>query len=216
MLGFGFYFVLLLAGLIWLMFLRVRFDVAYYRKGKDDHLKVEMAALGGLVRYKTEVPIIDLDQYFLKPFLKFETDIAGVVSHPVDESGMIVKVPVLQILRRLPIYLKNGIKYFNHYQTALRRFCKSIRCHRLSWTTIVGLGDPAYTGIVTGTVWGIKGYVYRVFRSNIGSMLRPPEFSVVPCFDDTCFKLDFNCIFDMRIGHIIIAGLQIIKLRYIS
>lgn len=216
MLGLGFYFLLLLVGFICMMFLRVRFDVAYLRKDKDDHLKVEMTVLWGLVRYKTEVPVIDLDQYFLKPFLKFEADVEGVVSHPVDEAGMIVKVPIALILRKLPAYIKNGISYFNHYHTALRRFCRSIRCHRLSWKTMIGLGDPAYTGIVTGTIWGLKGCAYRVFRSNIGAMLKPPEFSVVPCFNDTCLKLDFNCIFDMRIGHIIIAGLQIIKLRYIS
>jgi hypothetical protein len=198
------------------MFLRIRFEVAYYRKGKDDHLKVEMAALGGLIRYKTEVPVIDMDQYFLKPFLKMEADIEGVVSHPVDETGMIVQIPVAVILRKLPIYLRNGMRYLDRYQTALRGFCKSIRCHRLRLTTTIGLGDPAYTGIASGTIWGLKGFIYRIFRSNIGSMLKPPEFSVVPCFNDTCFKLDFNCIFDLRIGHIIIAGLQIIKLRYIS
>lgn len=216
MLGLGFYVLMLLVGLVSMMFLRVRFEVGYYRKGKDDQLKVEMTALWGLVRYKTEVPVIDMDQYFLKPFLKLEADIEGVVSHPVDETGMIVKVPVAVILRKLPIYLKNGISYLNRYQSALRRFCKSIRCHRLSWKTTIGLGDPAFTGMATGAVWSLKGFVYRVFRSNVGYMLKPPEFSVVPCFNDTCFKLDFNCIFDMRIGHIIIAGIQIIKLRYIS
>lgn len=215
MLGFGFFVLLLVVGFISMMFVRVRFEVAYHRRGENDHLKVEMTALWGLIKYKTEVPIIDLDQYFLKPFLKFEADIETVVSHPIDEAGMIVKVPVLLILRKLPIYIKNGINYFNHYQAALRRFCKAIRCHRLTCTTMIGLGDPAYTGMVSGTVWTLKGYVYRAFRNNVGDMLKQPEFSVIPCFNDTCLKLDFNCIFDMRIGHIIIAGLQIIKLRYI-
>ncbi|MDT3700421.1 MAG: DUF2953 domain-containing protein [Thermincola sp.] len=215
MLGFGFNLLLLAVGFVCMLFVRVRFEVAYQRRGENDHLKVEMTALWGLIRYKTEVPIIDLDQYFLKPFLKFEADIETIVSHPIDEAGMIVKVPVLLILRKLPIYIKNGINYFNRYQTALRRFCKAIRCHRLTWTTMIGLGDPAYTGMVSGTVWTLKGYVYRAFRNNIGDMLKQPEFSVIPCFNDTCLKLDFNCIFDMRIGHIILAGLQIIKLRYI-
>lgn len=216
MLGIGFYVLLLVAGFIGMMFVRVRFEVAYHRKGKDDHLKVEMTALRGLIRYRTEVPIIDLDQYFLKPFLKMETDIEGVVSHPIQDKGMVVKIPILVILRKLPLYLKNGLRLLNRYNSALRRLLKSIRCHNLSWTTSFGLGDPAYTGMVTGMLWGIKGFIFRVFRSNVGAMLKPPEFSVVPCFNDTCFKLDFNCIFDLRIGHIIITGLQIIKLRYIT
>lgn len=213
LLGLGFYMFLLVVIFIGMLFVRIRFEVGYRREGRDDHLRVEMTSLKGLVRYRTEVPVIDIDRYFLEPVLKMEADIESVVSHPVEDKGMIVRLPVAVILRKLPIYIKQGLAYLDRYRTALRKLLRSIRFHHLTWSAEIGLGDPAWTGIVTGLLWGINGVVYRVFVSNAGEIKKPPVVSVRPCFNDTCLRLDFHCIFDMRIGHIIIAGLKFARYR---
>ncbi len=213
MTGIIIYLTILSALFLMTMFLRVRFDVGYRRDGEDDHLKIEMTMLKRLIRYKTEIPVVELDRFFLDPVLKVETDIENVVSDPIEDKGMIVKIPIIKLIRKLPRFIKNGLHYFNRYKTALYGLLKSIRCYRLKWITHIGLEDPADTGMVIGLIWSIKGFMYRVFRSNVGRMEQKPELSVIPNFGSSCLKLDFHCIFDMRIGHIIIAGLKFVKLR---
>ncbi|HWI55239.1 MAG TPA: DUF2953 domain-containing protein [Desulfobacteria bacterium] len=195
------------------MFLRVRFDVGYRRDGEDDHLKVEMTLLRRLISYKTEIPVVELDKFFLDPVLKVEADIEGVVSDPIADKGMIIKVPIIKIIRKLPMFIKSGMHYLKRYQEVLYGLLKSIRCYQLKWITQIGLEDPADTGMIIGLIWSVKGFMYRVFQSNVGSMEQKPEFCVIPNFGSSCLKLDFHCIFDMRIGHIIIAGLKFVKLR---
>lgn len=212
MFGLGIYLLLFLVSMAVFMFSRVRFAVAYMRHGKDDHIKVEMSLLKGLIRYKTEVPVIEMKNYFLKPMIKVETDIEGVVSHPVSDKGIIVRIPFSTLLRNLPQLINQGLAYMKQYHSVLGRLLKGIRCHELKWATEIGLGDPADTGIATGLLWAGKGMAYARFRSSIGEITASPSLSVRPCFDCLCLRLDFNCIFDMRIGHIIIAGLNFVKL----
>lgn len=206
--GIVFYISLLILITGALMLIRLRFEVGYRRDGKDDHLSVKMTALKNLVRYTAEIPVIDLNSYLLKPRLKVESDI-GLIK----EKGMIIKVPLLKILRNLPDYIKQGIHYIKRYQSVVYTLLKSVRCHELRWTTKLGLKDAADTGIAIGLLWTVKGLLYKIFRSSIGKMENSPQISVVPSFNSSCFILDFHCIFDLRIGHIIIAGLKFVKLR---
>lgn len=216
MVGLFIYLSLLILLMIITMFFRIKFDVKYSRKKADDLLRVEMTALKGLVRYKAEVPVVDLDRYFLEPILKIEADIEGVVTHPIEDKGMLVKIPLVsEILQKLPTYIKDGLRYYRTYRSALKGLLKSIRCHHLSWSTQIGFDDPANTGIAAGLLWGAKGFFYRVFKSSIGDMTTAPRFNVTPSFTGPCLKLDFHCIFDMRIGHIILAGLKFAKQRFI-
>lgn len=213
MTGLGFYLLLLLVVFTIVMFIRIKFDVSFSRKGSDDYLSVRMTALKGLVSYKTEVPVIDIDRFFLEPILRLEADIEHVVSHPVEDKGMLVKIPVIMLMRNMPTFIRQGFHYVERYNRALNKLVKSIRCHDLKWKTEVGLGDPAYTGMASGLVWGVKGLAYGIFRSSIGEMKSRPLFDVRPCFDAVCLRVDFRCIFDLRVGHIIIAGLKFVKMR---
>jgi hypothetical protein len=196
------------------MFLKIRFEVRYRRTGQDDYLKVEISVLKGLIRYRTEVPVIELNHCFLRSVLKLETDTAGPVSYPAEDQNKVIKIPItLTVLRKLPFYLEKALAFLRRYRRVFRKLLKSVRIRQVNWTTEIGLGDPAGTGIAAGLLWGIQGYIYKVLQSKVGPVERRPRLLVLPCFDSTCFRLDFHCIFDLRIGHIIIAGLNFVKLR---
>ncbi len=213
MVGIGIFFLVLIIFFVLSMFLRIRFEVEYRRKGPDDNLTVEMAAFNGLFRYQTKVPVMELDRYFLEPVLKMETGTQWVATHPVEDKGLTVKIPVItDVLANLPAYMQQGIRRMQRYQRIFKKFLRYVRCHQFAWTTEVGLGDPADTGLAAGMLWGLKGYFFSAFRSRVGAMLHSPRLAVKPCFECTCFRLDFHCIFDVRIGHIIIAGLNFVKL----
>ncbi len=215
MLRFGFYTVLLMMIGIMVMFLRIRFEVRYRRKGQDDSLHIQVSALKGLVRYRTEVPVVELNHYLLSSVLKIETKTRGPLVDAAGKKDKVLKVPItLAQLRKIPFYIKKAGELLRRYQKAWRKLLSSLRFHHFAWTTEIGLGDPAGTGVAAGLLWGVKGFVYGVFQNYVGTVKRNPQLLVTPCFSGSCFRLDFHCIFDIRIGHIIIAGLKFVKLRF--
>ncbi len=197
------------------LFIKVRFDIFFVRKGSNDHLRAEVSLFRGLIRYKAEMPVAEIDINRFKPLVKLETDAEGV-SPPVGEKEKVLKFPLSELLQHLPKYIKLGIKYLKRYRKALKSLLKSVRFRHLSWKTEIGLGDPANTGIATGFLWAAKGLIYGIVSRNVGKVDSPPIISVLPCYHNPCLRLEFHCIFDLRIGNIIIAGLKFVKCRLIS
>lgn len=210
--GFLLYILLLLVIIICVSLLRVRFDVEYHRREQNDNLMVKMSLLRGLINYKTEVPVIELEQRFFAPVLKMVSELDKVPFAPEEDKQLKVGMPItFRSLRSLPAMLKAGWQRFEQYNSALHYFFRFVRCLRFHWRTEVGLDDAAYTGIVVGIIWGVKSFLYKNFRSKIGFMSERPAIEVVPDFFHKRLALDFNCIFDIRIGHIIIAGLNFVR-----
>ena len=213
-LRFGLYMVPFILLFILVMFLRLRVEVHFTRKGEDDYLKLQVSMVRGLFRFKTEVPAVDVGRYLLRPVLKVKAGAEGSVSGASVKTGRVMKIPLtLDKLRKLPIYINKALELVDRYKKTLLKLLKKIRFHYLHWTTDIGLGDPADTGIAAGLLWGVKGFLYGLFQNYAGTTGENPKFVVRPCFNAACFRLDFHCIFDMRIGHIIIAGLKIVKTR---
>lgn len=210
--GFLIYIILLLVIAVIISLLRVRIDVDYRRREQDDNLTVKMSLLRGLIHYKTEVPTIELENRFFIPVLKAASEIEKAAFHPVEEKELKVKIPItLRLLRRLPAIIKEGWQRFDRYNSALYYLFRFIRCRRFYWRTEVGLNDAAYTGIMVGILWAVKSFLYNNFRSKIRIITEKPAISVVPDYFNKKLALDFSCIFDIRLGHIIIAGLNFVR-----
>lgn len=83
-----------------------------------------------------------------------------------------------------------------------------ITLHGWRWHTGLGLEESHYTGLGVGALWALKSNltaaVYRLLKSNKAA----PDLAVTPFFNhDTIFWMQFHCIFSLRMGHIIYAGL---------
>ncbi len=197
------------------LFVKVRFDIQFVRKGSDDHLKAEISILRGLIRFKAEVPVADIDISRFSQLMKVETNAEGI-SPPVGDKGFNFKVPLAEILVHLPRHIKMGIQFLRRYRKAINSLLKSVRFRHFSWKTEIGLGDPANTGIATGFLWAVKGVIYGILSRSVGTVENRPQIAVIPCYYNTCLRLEFHCIFDLRIGNIIIAGLNFVKCRLSS
>ena len=96
---------------------------------------------------------------------------------------------------------------FNKYLDILIAFYKytkkKIKCESFCFRMNYGLGDAALTGISTGMLWG-------VIYSLLGVLDRYFEFikmdvNINPDFNDIKLQLEFDCIFKIKIVHIIIV-----------
>lgn len=206
------YILLLLLIIIFIMFfmcmIRIRIEIEYVRKNEDDYFRIKISLLKNLIRFGTEIPVISVGGMLFLPALKATAVFEPINSHVKKRVG--TRLNVIKIIRKLPEYIRIIKNFYKMYKPAVKKLCKAVRCHKLVWKTYIGTGNPATTGITVGLGWSIKGILYRYVLNTVGEMLHSPDISVVPCFDRKTCRFEFSCIFDLRIGHIIITGLRII------
>lgn len=90
-----------------------------------------------------------------------------------------------------------------------------IKCHKLNWRTEHGLADPAYTAILNGFIWMLKGLIVRLidellfYKDNI-------YLDVVPDFYDLKISTSFSGIFSVRVGNIMFTMIKVFLYRTLS
>jgi len=110
--------------------------------------------------------------------------------------------------RRRNINSLNEVKF---YYLTVKKFINFIKvfmrhsvCKRFAWDTTVGLKDYAATGIATGLLWALKGYIIGCLSRWLRILPPGPRFRVVPKFGKTDFEISLDCILETRLGHIMI------------
>lgn len=69
-----------------------------------------------------------------------------------------------------------------------------------------GTGNPAYTGMIYGTIWGIVGLIYPILSRYFH--MAYPTIELTPDYYDARFNLEFKCIIKVKPAHIINALLK--------
>ncbi len=78
---------------------------------------------------------------------------------------------------------------------------------RFVWRTAIAGPDPALVGPKAGLIWSAKGIILG-FLTNEYIFKKPPCLLVVPCFSGTSWETMLDCIFEIKLGHIIVAGIK--------
>ena len=84
---------------------------------------------------------------------------------------------------------------------------KKVKVEEIEWRTDIGMGDAAETGVLTGLLWAVKGSIVSYYKNKVGG-LKKKHIVVVPHYERMLFATNVNCIFTMRLGHIMLAGLK--------
>ncbi len=185
-----------------------QFRFSYRRVGENDRLTVGMSGLLGLWRYKVDVPMLDW-RWSLIPHLRFTKE---------SSTGQGQNTQTEEIKpRRFNWWLVNRFlgRFFSlvHHARRVRRwFYKGIRCSDLRCIVEVGLEDAAHTGLLVGGLWSMLGYYLGKLNNNITFQVPKPQVAVYPSFCKPQFKVDIDCTFNVRIGHIIIAGFKVYRI----
>ncbi len=181
----------------------------YRRVNQDDAMTIDLTGLLGLWNYTLDIPMFDW-RWALIPHLRLETATPQATggkksaNKEIKPHGFKVQA-VTRLLNRAFIALQR-----------LRRvkawFYRGVRCLKLSANIEVGFRDAALTGIAVGGLWSIIGYYLGKLHTSITFQIDKPEVVVRPSFQRACVNADIDCIFKLRLGHIIIAGLKLRKL----
>lgn len=184
----------------------LRMNIMYYKHGQDDLLIMALQVWPGVWGYKLEIPVAQWTWEEWIPYLRMEAKTETSTGQTLSHEVKIKKVPPLpiRVLKEFPSVIKAGLEILR----ANRLFYRSISCQNLKWITEVGMEDAAATGIITGGLWVLKGWVFANLQRTVKVEFSRPEFQVVPSFNEPKLNLDFNCIFAIRAGHIMFMGLR--------
>jgi hypothetical protein len=184
----------------------LEFRVTYRRLKQDDSVIIHLAGFFGLFKYKIDIPMMDW-RWALPPHLRLETVVQpnSGATHEIEEEIKAGKV-------RFPNVLRSFFKLVVRALEIRRWFYRGIHCKHLRWIMEVGFNDAAFTGIAVGGLWGFMGYYIGKLHDNITFQVAKPQIAVYPSFNQSLFRVDFDCIFTLKIGHIIIAGFKVLKI----
>ena len=204
--------VLIIVSILMLLFVLLIFSkltilLNYYHFNDNDDLKVEFRLWFGLIKYKIDVPLIKIDDNSPSIIVKRKkkkgnekTKKDNVSVNEIDKSDVMTSFN----------NTKELLEHVFKLHLIVRKFFKKVSIKKLEWHTMVGVGDAALTGTITGGLWAIKGSIIGLL-SHYLAMKQIPELSVTPHFQAAVIQTRFTGIFQFRIGHAILAGLKLIK-----
>jgi hypothetical protein len=173
--------------------------IDFSHRKDDDHFKVQVR-LWKFIRYTINIPTIKVEED--QPNIEYEKQTSsGNEEH--------TKVTPKDIHERLSDF-QEILEHVLGMNKIIKKFLKTIRIKKFEWHTLVGLGDAASTGILTGAVWTVKGGILALL-SHYMRMTAKPNYSVVPSFQIPASQTFLTCIFKMRIGNAILTGFKVLK-----
>jgi len=190
-----------------LFLLSVKAAVEYVRNESDDNLVISFYSMKGVFKYKYEIPLVDVGQRGVRFKLVKEL---GKKEKKVGESREKLKLTeFFDKYINISRYYENNnelicdIRNYLQNRLVLAEFNLHIR---------EGTGNACHTGLISGILWSLAGTVTSFLSNNFRTLKKC--VSIIPCFDTRVFTVDFLCIFRVKLVHIIVVLIKILKNRY--
>ncbi|HBF36191.1 MAG TPA: hypothetical protein DDW50_02600 [Firmicutes bacterium] len=206
---------LFLAVICMFFFLPVQFRISYQKIAWDDTLVLEMSFLHGLLKRRRLVSLLQLTPKGIKKQQKnsgrwffFRRILRQKMTTPYQGNssnwrgffqryqqyglGMTMLTYFLPAKYHRWLFVVEDLEHRGHFT-------------KFTWITRIGTGNPVSTATIYGVLWGVKSsllsYLYRKEK-----LVGTPDIQVIPDFQTTRLDLNFDCIFKVKLGYIIIAA----------
>jgi len=197
-----------LFGLLALITVEIR--VNYRRIGKDDLFVIHISTFRRMVGFKMEMSSLHFINNWLKPMVHLAVELESSGGKTLLKKRRTVDPQDIEWLR-VPRLVRLAGRVYNRFRPAITYFIRHLRINQFKWRTRFGLDNAAQTGLGIGTLWGLKGLVYARLKNNTLKTGVKPQVQVIPSFHQSAFATDFDCIFAIRTGHIIITGINFLS-----
>jgi len=189
-----------------IIFSKLTIRLNYFHHNDNDELKVEFRIWFGLIKYTMNVPLVKIDDNSPSIVVKGNTQMADSSVNKSLKGEQITQDDIMTKLSNAKEILQHVI----NMNVIVRKFMKRIIIKHFEWHSLVGVGDAAHTGTITGALWAIKGSIIGML-SHFLRLKEMPVLSVTPHFQLAIIQTRITCIFQFRIGYAILAGLKLIK-----
>jgi hypothetical protein len=185
---------------------KISIHFQYYHARDNDHLKLKFRAWFGLIRYTLDVPLIKIDDDSPTIVVKEKVQ-KGAQEKQIQEDTKQYSADDLQ----------NGINDWKKLLThvfklhkIIRMFLKKVSIKNLEWHSVIGIGDAAHTGMITGALWAAKGSLIGLISHYI-LLKEMPKIIITPHFQQVVSQTRLTCIIQFRVGHAMLAGVKLVK-----
>ena len=201
--------ILLITSLIFL-FIPIQVHLHYHRHDANDNVKIGVKVLFFTFSNFRTAPLIKLLSLMSRKEHDFNELQEAITTEKLPQKNWLI------ILRRLNVWIPKGIQVVSHAIKLTAKILKPIKCKKLNFYGEVGLIDASKTGIVTGSMWAMNGYILTQLSR---WMIIKPEnlrIKIVPNYTKNKILINYDCIIVFPLGHIIIVLLQTARFMRIS
>ncbi len=198
--------LLLTVLMIVILLTKVKIVLDYFHGNDNDHLKVTLKAWGGLIKYKIDVPAIKVDDNSPSIVAEKKTETGPDETVQKEQTTQVDEKDVLSSIHDI----RQLLTHIAGFHKIIRGFLKKVTIRNIQWHTMIGVGDAAATGVLTGAFWAAKGSLIGVL-SNYMKLKEMPVMSITPNFQHAVSMTSFKCMFQVRVGHAILAGIKLVK-----
>ncbi|WP_352417861.1 DUF2953 domain-containing protein [Proteiniborus sp.] len=191
-------FVLLLIFIILVIIsiIPIYIKIELKRKNHDDIINVKISLFKRLINLEYKITYNDI----VKTYKELEDK---------NMEKNLPKRKVIFILDEIIKKYKKVKKFKNTFSEVFKYILRKIDFSSFGWSSKIGLGDAALTGIAYGTVWVIVSTLINVITNY--KDIKETSINIYPDFDENILEIDLFCIIKFKIVHIIIAGFKGIK-----
>ncbi|MDP4085966.1 MAG: DUF2953 domain-containing protein [Bacillota bacterium] len=192
--------IILLFLFILISFTKLTIYINYFHHNDDDDLKIELRAWFGLIKYKVKIPTIKVDD---------DSPSIEVEGEQNNKKKSINQISTDEVQNSIKNY-KEILGHVLGMQTIVKKFLKKVSIKQFEWYSVIGVGDAAFTGMITGAIWAVKGSMIGVL-SHFLRMKEVPKLIVTPDFNHSIAQTRITCMFQFRIGNAMLAGIKLIR-----
>ena len=201
-------FLLALAILLLLsLALKAEVDFRYRRIEEEDHIDIHLTAFHGLWHTQYQIPTLQLE-WEKGPQVEMEQVAEGKGGKRQATTKTRFRYLRRGLLYRLWLRVPRLLRYLNRVKS---QFYRGIHCKGINWRIEIGYKDAFQTAIAAGAFWTMFGFALSRLYRQVTVEVPCPALVVVPQFKKEGFLCDIRCIFQLRIGHIIFVGINLLR-----
>lgn len=187
--------------------LKAEVDFRYRRIEEKDHIDIHFSAFHGLWHIQYQIPTLQLE-WEKGPQLEIEQAAIGKA-----EKREATTKARFRYLRKgwLARLWQRAPRLLRHLKRVKQKFYRGIHCKGINWRIEIGYQDASQTAIAAGAFWTMFGFALAHFYQQVTVEVPVPALMVVPQFKKEGFLCDLQCIFQLRIGHIIFGGINLLR-----
>jgi len=198
------YLLVILAFSLFIL-LPVRVSITLFKKRDNEYIRIEIDCFKAL-KILFEIPEMKFIIKNFIPTLSFKYQISNK-NNKVSKSEKIVISPLRDRYKIIINIIKALYKHINNLKKISRFLSKHINVLDMNINIAFGSENAALTGFLAGQAWSIVyfglsmlSFYFNFDNSNIKVNVTPVFINYEP------IQIDINCIFQLRIGHIIITS----------
>lgn len=184
----------------------VKFTLFFYKEGSDEHIEISIVYLK-IIRINVKIPETIFYMSNLIPFVTLKINLSNNKIKKTKNNKIIIS-PLRLRIAILVNFIKKLFQQIKRFKHPVRIFLKSIKIINIDIHIKFGAEDPAISGFIAGGIWSFIYFILSMMSYYFDFERTSAEITVIPVFEKSkSIQIFFTSIIQVRIGHIIIAGL---------